>query len=445
MPRRAIGIVRVSQVGGREGESFVSPREQADRISAACKRERLTLLETHEELDVSGGAPLQRRPGISQAVADIEAGRAEVLVVAYFDRLARELSVQTEIVTRVEKAGGAVLAVDLGAITHATAAQWLSGTLLGAFNEYQRRTIKERSGEAQARAVARGVLPYGNVPPGLRRREDGTLEPDPKLAPVVAEAVAMRASGLTIREIRAFLKTHGVERSYHGVQQLLRSRVLLGEIHFGALVNLNAHEPIVDRDVWQAAQAVSTPRGRRGKSDRLLARLGVLRCANCGSRMVVGSSHHGQYPIYRCSPVGDCQQRVTISATLVEEIVERAVREAISDQRGRASVESDAREADAAARQAQDALDAAVRAFTGLEDEQSVRDRLEQLRAERDRAVEHAQRLGGQRAALTVTGAQWPRLSHAARRALVSAVVERVDVSSGGRGAERVRVHLFSQ
>lgn len=55
MGRKAIGIVRVSQVGGREGESFASPAEQRERIRAACERDGLELIRTIDELDVSGG------------------------------------------------------------------------------------------------------------------------------------------------------------------------------------------------------------------------------------------------------------------------------------------------------------------------------------------------------------------------------------------------------
>jgi hypothetical protein len=40
---RAIGIVRVSQVSGREGDSFASPAEQRERIEVACERDGLTL------------------------------------------------------------------------------------------------------------------------------------------------------------------------------------------------------------------------------------------------------------------------------------------------------------------------------------------------------------------------------------------------------------------
>ena len=76
--RRAVGVVRVSRVGDRDGERFVSPSEQAERIRAACERDGLELVETIDELDVSGGTPLERRPGLSRALDLIESGRANV-------------------------------------------------------------------------------------------------------------------------------------------------------------------------------------------------------------------------------------------------------------------------------------------------------------------------------------------------------------------------------
>lgn len=67
--------------------------------------------------------------------------------------------------------------------------------MLGAVSEYARRTAAERSVEAQRRAVARGVIPWLNVPPGYLRGGDGVLVPDQTTAPSVAEAFKMRAGG----------------------------------------------------------------------------------------------------------------------------------------------------------------------------------------------------------------------------------------------------------
>lgn len=447
MGRRAIGIVRVSERKGRDGESFASPEDQRDRLQAACERDGLELIACYEEIDVSGGTPLERRHGLRQAVEAVEAGEADVVMVAYFDRLVRSLRVQDEVVSRVERAGGRVVALDFGRVTGESAAQWLSGTMIGAVSEYYRRSVRERSGEAQARAVARGVAPWPNVPPGYRRRQDGRLEPDPELAPVVAEAFRMRAAGRPIREIRAYLADHGVRRSFHGVTSMLRSRIYLGEIHFGKLVNLQAHEPIVTPELWRAVQRVTVPRGRRAKSDRLLARLGVLRCATCGARMIVGTQTQGgrRYAFYRCVPTGDCPQRVTVSAELAERVVVDAVREALADEQGQASADRDAREAEAALERAQADLDAAIRAFTGLEDEPAARDRLAELREVRDRAQAHADRLRSLRAAVTINAADdWDSLTLDEQRALIKATVERATVAPG-RGPGRITVELFRQ
>ena len=102
LKRRAIGIVRVSQTAGRNGERFVSPDEQRERIEAVCERDKLELLAVHDELDVSGGKPLEQRPGLSAAVTAIENGQADVVAAAYFDRLFRSLATQAEVVERVE-------------------------------------------------------------------------------------------------------------------------------------------------------------------------------------------------------------------------------------------------------------------------------------------------------------------------------------------------------
>ena len=447
--RRAIGIVRVSQVNGRTGESFASPAEQADRIRAACARDGLRLVRIVDELDVSGGAPLDQRPGLGPAVRAVESGEADVIVGAYFDRLFRSLGAQGEAVERVERAGGHVLAVDVGRVTNGSAGQWLSGTMIGAVSEYQRRTAAERSREAQARAIARGVAPWPNIPPGYARGADGRLVVDEVTAAVVSQAFALRADSATIAEVRAHLAANGIKRSYHGVTALLASRVVLGEIHFGDHEsNLNAHPAIVDRDTWLAVQRATVPRGRKPKSDRLLARLGVLRCASCGGRMVVGTqtSRGRSYPFYRCGHVReDCADRVTVSAELIERVVVEAVKEALADVEGRASAASNTREAAAVLHVAQAALDAAIRAFAGMEDEAAARERLLELRAARDEAQERVDQLGGDGAGLVINAVDdWDRLTIDAQRALIRVTVERVLVAPG-RGADRVTIQLFAQ
>jgi site-specific DNA recombinase len=447
--RRAIGVVRVSETKGRTGDSFASPKVQLERITETCLRDKLKLIKTYEELDVSGGKPLAKRPGLSLAVASIEAGDADVIMVAYFDRLVRSLKVQHEVVERVEQAGGEIFTLDHGQITNGSAAKRLQANIIGAMAQYFREQTAEKSGEAQAEAVRRGVTPWPNIPPGYRRGPDGVLEPDEN-APVVAEAFRMRAGGAPIKDVRAYLADHGVSRSYHGVQHMLTTRVVLGEINFGKLVNLDAHESIVDPETWRRAQRMVVPRGPKAKSDRLLARLGVLHCGSCGARMVVGNANHGQYPLYRCPPTGDCKRRVTISAEMVEQIIWTEVKRWVADFSGTATGDADAA-ADRAAENyehAKAALETAILAFTstGLTSEPAAIERLAELKASRDQAQDRHEQARSQLTTTSraVTVGDPDELDLAERRDLIATVIDSVIVAPG-RGPDRISIEPKGQ
>lgn len=435
--------MRVSQVGGREGESFVSPAEQRERIEAACERDGLTLVAVHQELDVSGGKALAQRPGLSNAVAAIEAGTADVVAAAYFDRLFRSLSTQAEVVDRVERAGGKVVAVDVGQVTHASAGQWLSGTMMGAVSEYYRRSMRERSANGQAKAVERGATPWARVPLGYTR-ENGTLDPNPAEVPIVREAFEMRDRGAVLTDIRAMLKAHGIERSPRGVQVMLANRVYLGEIHFGELVNLNACEPIIERELFERVQRRKISRGPKSKSNRLLARLGVLRCASCDSRMSIAvMPQGGGYPTYRCASTNDCPQHVVISAELVESEIVAWVKRHLAGLTGTASGAAGVSEARAQVERAQTALDAALRSFAdaGLAGEPVAVETLAELREARTQAQERYDEAAQAQESLSVsvTVDDWDDLSHDGKRDLIKATIKRALVHPG-RGEDRIEI-----
>jgi hypothetical protein len=190
---------------------------------------------------------------------------------------------------------------------------------------------------------------------------------EPAAAKVVVQAFKRRDRGASLVEIQAWLAENGIERALSGVASMLRSRMYLGEIHFGELHNTHAHEAIVkDRALFERVQRRTVSRGRQAKSKRLLARLGVLRCGTCASRMVINSDSGS----YRCgdTSANRCRRRAAVKADRVEELVLDAVRaySATADAHPRAPRRQQIREADEAIERANADLDDTIRQLGGL-------------------------------------------------------------------------------
>jgi DNA invertase Pin-like site-specific DNA recombinase len=118
---------------------------------------------------VSGKLPLARRPGLLRAIEMVEAGEADHIVVAYFDRLVRSLKVQLEVIERVEQAGGEIYAIDHGRLTNGTAATRMSNNLMGAAFQYYAEVTGEKVAAARERVVALVCCPLADLA-GLRAR-----------------------------------------------------------------------------------------------------------------------------------------------------------------------------------------------------------------------------------------------------------------------------------
>ena len=74
-----VGDVRLSRIGGREGDSFLSPTLQREQIEFAARREGLVVTEVLEELDASGG-DASRLPW-NEAIERVERGEVRGIAV----------------------------------------------------------------------------------------------------------------------------------------------------------------------------------------------------------------------------------------------------------------------------------------------------------------------------------------------------------------------------
>jgi DNA invertase Pin-like site-specific DNA recombinase len=162
----------------------------------------------HEDLGVSGGADLDKRPGLLAAVADLNARGAGVLLVAKRDRLARDVMVAAAVERLAERAGARVLAADGTGNGDGPEAMLLRG-IVDVFAQYERALIRARTKAALGVKRARGER-VGAIPFGYRLAADRVhVEPDPVESAAATFIRALRREGSTLRAIAARLTAEG--------------------------------------------------------------------------------------------------------------------------------------------------------------------------------------------------------------------------------------------
>ena len=215
--------------------------------------------------------------------------------------------------------------------------------------ELELERIKENWTTAVTRAVERGVHISRYAPTGYRRDEESRLHREEPAAGVVAECFRRRATGaswtelaLFLEEQRVFPPTGNKHWSKAGVAGLVKNPVYFGQARSGSVVKEGAHEPIVSRAEWDAAQGVRTllkPRDGSLAAQTLLG--GIIRCAGCGHTLKITGSPTKKtgkrYTIYHCTgryAKGLCPARATIRAPLVDQYVEEQVLAALQQEGG---------------------------------------------------------------------------------------------------------------
>lgn len=150
---RAVGYVRVST--NEQAESGAGLAAQRANITAEADRRGWHLVAVHEDAGISGKS-MAGRLGLDEALAAVEGGSAEVLVVAKLDRLSRSLLDFAALMERSRRKGWSLVALDLGVDTTTPAGEMVA-SLMATFAQYERRIIGVRTREALAAKRAEGV------------------------------------------------------------------------------------------------------------------------------------------------------------------------------------------------------------------------------------------------------------------------------------------------
>lgn len=193
-PPKAIGYLRVST--GEQADSGLGLKAQESAIRKEAEHRGWELEIVRDE---GMSAKSLNRPGLKAAMAKLDAGEADILVVAKLDRVSRSVRDGANLATSAQENGWSLVALDLG-LDMSTPSGRLQYNLLLSVAEFEKDIISARTKAALAERKG-------------KPRKTRTLKlPDD----VVRRMLAARRDGVSMAQIARDLETEGVPTARPG-------------------------------------------------------------------------------------------------------------------------------------------------------------------------------------------------------------------------------------
>ena len=283
-PKRCAVYCRVSS-DERLDQSFnsIDAQREAGRAYIASQRAEgwIAVGDHFEDGGYSGGN--MERPALKRLMADIEAGRVDVVVVYKIDRLSRALSDFARMVEVFDRHGVSFVSVTQQFNT-TTSMGRLTLNILLSFAQFEREVTGERIRDKIAASKKKGMWMGGPLPLGYKvvDRKLIVVEAEAALVRRIFEDFTSTGSATTMAKTYAsegLLSKVGKPLTKQTLYKLLHNRMYLGEINHLGQSYPGEHQAIITQAQWDAVHAlISTEasqrkRVARGEAEPLLSGL----------------------------------------------------------------------------------------------------------------------------------------------------------------------------
>ena len=306
----------------RAFNSLDAQREACASYVLSQKHEGWTLLpDVYDDGGFTGGN--MDRPGLKQLLADVKAGRVDVVVVYKVDRLTRNLADFAKIVDVLDAAGASFVSVTQAFNTTSSMGRLTLNVLLS-FAQFEREVISERVRDKVAASKAKGIWMGGPVALGYRV-EERKLVVVPGEADTVRHIMRRYLESQNIFDLLEQLQRDGIvsktvrgrDGSIRGgvpfrrgaLYHLLANRTYLGLTVHKTKVYEGQHDAIVDAELFEAVQAKLADRTNprtSAKARRCVSLLaGMIYDEHARPMSPYHTRNHGRRYSYYASNPGD--------------------------------------------------------------------------------------------------------------------------------------------
>jgi DNA invertase Pin-like site-specific DNA recombinase len=267
--RCAIYTRKSSEEGlDQEFNSLQAQREACEAFITSQRHEGWVCLRPGYDDGGFSGATIDR-PALQRLLADITAGRVDIVVVYKIDRLTRSLADFAKIVEILDARSASFVSVTQQFNTTTSMGRLTLNVLLS-FAQFEREVIGERIRDKIAASKKKGMWMGGVLPLGYRVQERKLVVIDREAE--IVRAIFHRYAELgSVRLLKAELEARGINSkswtsaagrviggkpfSRGALYLLLRNRTYRGEIIHKGQSYPGEHTPIIDQPLWDAVQA----------------------------------------------------------------------------------------------------------------------------------------------------------------------------------------------
>jgi site-specific DNA recombinase len=248
--------------------SLDAQREACEAYIKSQAHEGWTLVRGRFDDGGLSGASLDR-PALQDLLNRVRARQVDIIVVYKVDRLTRSLADFAKLVELFDEHDVSFVSVTQSFNTTSSMGRLTLNVLLS-FAQFEREVIGERVRDKIAASKRKGLWVGGPVPLGYRSR-DKKLEVVPEEAELVRRIFCRYLALGSIGALAAKLNSSGrkpkprqltngktIQANCYRVgplAHLLKNRFYVGEVVYRGEVHQGEHEPILDRDLFEAVQA----------------------------------------------------------------------------------------------------------------------------------------------------------------------------------------------
>jgi len=188
------------------GVSLEAQRAKVESYAALYDLELVAI-----EVDAGESAKSLARPALDRALAMLRSGKADALLVVKLDRLTRSVRDLCDLVDRYFRDGKrALLSVGEQVDTRSAAGRMVLN-VMSSVGQWEREAIGERTSAAMQHKASQGEYTGGAAPYGYALAADGVALVEVEAEQVViADARALRATGMSLRKVAEALDRKGL-------------------------------------------------------------------------------------------------------------------------------------------------------------------------------------------------------------------------------------------